>query len=366
MSDEEEYSEEEEEEGEEKPEVKKPVKVEEAPPKTEAELILEEKFNKKKNVDDDQWQEYIEQWRRQRQKEEDELKFLKDKQKKRRAMRGEEEVKQIEKKKQEEEQRIKEIEEKKLRDQQEKKRRLEEVERKRQAMMDAMKKNEAEQKPNFVVAAKRTDGGPGAAVGSSAMDKMLNVTAAKADLGKTKEQLAEDKKIALSFRVAELEIEGMGLDQLKEKAQSFWELIVKLETEKYDLEERQKRQDYSLKELAERQRQINRNTALKKGLDPEALSGKHPPKLQVASKYERRIDRRSYDDKKNLFNGGNEANSEAILEKIWNDRFQEFASKKGKVPEWMPGVPPPKGTGLDLDEPEPEYAEEEEEEEEEE
>lgn len=31
-----------------------------------------------------------------------------------------------------------------------------------------------------------------------------------------------------------------------------------------------------LKELAERQRQINRNKALKKGLDPEALSGKYP------------------------------------------------------------------------------------------
>jgi len=363
MSDEEEYSEEEEEEEEEeKPEVKKPVKVEEAPPKTEAELILEEKFNKKKNVDDDQWQEYIEQWRRQRAKEEEELRVLKEKQKKRRAARGEEEKYLIEKKKQEEEQRQREIEEKKMRDVEEKKRRLQEVERKRAAMMDAMKKNEAEQKPNFVVPTKRTDGGPGAAVGGSAMDKMLNVTAAKADLGKTKEQLAEDKKIALTFRVDPLEIEGMGLDQLKEKANQFWELIVKLETEKYDLEERQKRQDYDLKELAERQRQINRNTALKKGLDPEALSGKHPPKLQVASKYERRIDRRSYDDKKNLFNGGNEAQNEAVLEKIWNDRFMEFSSRKGKVPEWIPGAPPSKTTIADEDEPVEEEEEEEEEE----
>jgi len=84
---------------------------------------------------------------------------------------------------------------------------------------------------------------------------------------------------------------------------------------------------------------------LKKGLDPEALTGKYPvrilsitvcvkekekkkkkkkekkkknkrrgsridrvsfflqPKIQVASKYERRVDTRSYDDKKKLFEG---------------------------------------------------------------
>ena len=65
-----------------------------------------------------------------------------------------------------------------------------------------------------------------------------------------------------------------------------------------------------------------RHKALKKGLDPEALTGKYPvgykififrpnivfylyfqPKIQVASKYERRVDTRSYDDKKKLFEG---------------------------------------------------------------
>lgn len=84
-----------------------------------------------------------------------------------------------------------------------------------------------------------------------------------------------------------------------------------------------------LKELKERQKQQLRHKALKKGLDPEALTGKHPvsqkplqvklyfkvkeirfvtnrlfqPKIQVASKYERRVDTRSYDDKKKLFEG---------------------------------------------------------------
>lgn len=63
---------------------------------------------------------------------------------------------------------------------------------------------------------------------------------------KTKEQLEEEKKISLSFRIKPLAIEGFGEQKLREKAQELWELIVKLETEKYDLEERQKRQDYDV------------------------------------------------------------------------------------------------------------------------
>jgi len=63
---------------------------------------------------------------------------------------------------------------------------------------------------------------------------------------KTKEQLEEEKKISLSFRIKPLAIEGFGEAKLREKAQELWELIVKLETEKYDLEERQKRQDYDV------------------------------------------------------------------------------------------------------------------------
>jgi len=43
-----------------------------------------------------------------------------------------------------------------------------------------------------------------------------------------------------------LEIEGLSIDKLRTKATELWEAIVKLETEKYDLEERQKRQDYDV------------------------------------------------------------------------------------------------------------------------
>merc|ERR1712209_69976 len=91
----------------------------------------------------------------------------------------------------------------------------------------------------------------------------------------------------------------MDVDSLKEKGKELWDQIVKLETEKYDLEEKVKRQDYDLKELKERQRQQNKQKAIKLGLDPEALTGKYPPKIRMYSKYERRTDTRTYEDSGN-------------------------------------------------------------------
>ena len=38
----------------------------------------------------------------------------------------------------------------------------------------------------------------------------------------------------------------MGLETLKKKADDLWAKLVQLETDKYDLEERQKRQDYDV------------------------------------------------------------------------------------------------------------------------
>ncbi|CAG2181765.1 unnamed protein product, partial [Oppiella nova] len=164
-------------------------------------------------------------------------------------------------------------------------------------------------------------------------------------MGKTKEQLAEDKKIALSFRVKPLQIDGLSVDELRKKTANLWDLIVQLESDKYDLEERQKRQDYDLKELAERQRQINRNKALKKGLDPDALSGKFPPKILTASKYERRLDRRTFVDKKGLYEGGYDAQVEAVLEKQWEEKISQFKEREVKNNnKWDPTAPKNKET----------------------
>ena len=63
---------------------------------------------------------------------------------------------------------------------------------------------------------------------------------------KTKEQLEEEKKISLSIRIKPLNVDEMDSDALMGKAKELWDTIVRLETEKYDLEERQKRQDYDV------------------------------------------------------------------------------------------------------------------------
>uniref|UniRef100_A0A1B6BWF1 Troponin T n=1 Tax=Clastoptera arizonana TaxID=38151 RepID=A0A1B6BWF1_9HEMI len=292
MSDEE-YSESEEEAPQAEPEKKTggggpSLKGGESAPQGDPEFIKRQEA--KSSALDDQLKEYIAEWRKQRSKEEEELKRLKEKQAKRKVERADEEKRLAEKKKQEELQRQREVEEKKQRDMEEKRRRLEEAEKKRQSMMSALKDQTAKNKsPNFTISKKATD--------------LSNLSNAQIERNKTKEQLEEEKKISLSFRIKPLNIEGLDANKLKAKAKELWECIVKLETEKYDLEERQKRQDYDLKELKERQKQQLRHKALKKGLDPEALTGKYPPKIQVASKYERRVDTRSYDDKKKLFEG---------------------------------------------------------------
>lgn len=66
------------------------------------------------------------------------------------------------------------------------------------------------------------------------------------ELTKTKEQLAEDKKVALELRLKPLELEGSDLGELRKKAADLWDQIQTLESEKYDLEERRKRQDYDV------------------------------------------------------------------------------------------------------------------------
>merc|ERR1712133_298893 len=181
-------------------------------------------------------------------KELDELKRLKEKQVKRKAQRVEEEKKLAEQKREEEMRRQREIEEKKQREIDEKRRRLEETEKKK---------------------------------GGDHSDDPA------AEFKKTKEQLAEEKKVALSIRIQPLDVDNLSEFKLRAKAEELWVEIVKLETEKYDLEQRSKRQDYDLKELIGRQKVQLRNKALKRGLDPEALTGKHPPKIRMASKFER-------------------------------------------------------------------------------
>ena len=180
---------------------------------------------------DEQLREYINEWRKQRSAEEDELKRLKEKQAKRKEIRAEQEKKLAQQKKEEEEKLRKAEAEKRAAEEEEKRKRLEEAEKKRQEMMQAQKeKQQASGK-----------GGKGAVGGGGA-----NVQDARKEMTKTKEQLEEEKRISLSIRIKPLDVDAMDTDELQAKAKELWETIVRLETEKYDLEERQKRQDYDV------------------------------------------------------------------------------------------------------------------------
>ncbi|GFT57901.1 troponin T, skeletal muscle [Trichonephila clavipes] len=340
--DEREYSESEEEEEEEVGRAssgQKATREESQPKMTEAELAMEEKLRKKKEEDEAMWAEYIEQWRKQRSKEEEELRKLKERQARRKVTRAEQEKRMMELKRRQEEQRQREIEEKKQKEAEAKRKRLEDAEKKRQAMLEEQKKMKEGVKPNFVIQ-KKEGGAPIMTAHAGGFDKMSTVEQARAEMSKSKEQLAEDKQIALTYRVKPLNIEGLGSEKLRSTAEELWAKIVTLESEKYDLEDKMKRQDYDLRELTERQKQINRQKALKKGIDPAEAEGKHPPKIHVASKFERRVDRRTYVDKKSLFDGGLEKTVKEQMEKSWAERMNTFKERGPKqLPKWDPTAP---------------------------
>merc|ERR1712226_654484 len=132
-----------------------------------------------------------------------------------------------------------------------KKKQMEDDERKRQEMLAAQKEG-------------------GKKLSGPAMD-------ARKEMSKSKEQVEEEMKISLSIRIKPLALDEMDSVELKNKANQIWNTIVSLETDKYDYEQRQLDQDYEFKELAERQKLQLRNKAIKKGLDPESFTQKHPP-----------------------------------------------------------------------------------------
>merc|ERR1711930_42042 len=133
----------------------------------------------------------------------------------------------------------------------------------------------------------------------------------------------QEMKISLSIRIKPLALDEMDSEELKNKANQIWNTIVSLETDKYDYEQRQLDQDYEFKELAERQKLQLRNKAIKKGLDPESFTQKHPPAIHMFSKYERRTDTRTYGDRKKLYEGGAEVIRAEWLESMWKEKFAE-------------------------------------------
>jgi troponin T len=262
--------------------------------------------------------EYIAEWRKTREAEEEELTKLKEKQAKRKEIRAEQEKKLNAQKKEEEDKLRQEEADRKAKEAEEKKKKLEEAEAERQKMLEAQKA----QKADAADKKKSVAGGPG--------------NDARKELSKTKEQLEEEKKIALSIRIKPLALEEMDSDELKSKAEELFKTIIQMETDKYDYEQRKLTQELDLKELKERQKAQLRAKALKKGLDPEALVGKYPPNIRMYSKYERRTDTRSYDDRKKLYEGGWEVVRAEHLESAWKEKYDEWSKRPSKkLPKWF-------------------------------
>merc|ERR1712037_326531 len=176
--------------------------------------------------------EYISEWRATREKEE-ELKKLKEKQAKRKEIRAEQEKKLNQAKKEEEEKLRKEEADKRAAEAEEKKKRLEEAEAKRQEMLDAQKADKA-----GAASKKSTAGTEG--------------NDARKEMTKTKEQLEEE--IALSIRIKPLQLDAMDTDDLKAKATELFNIVIQLETDKYDYEQKRVNQERDLQELKERQK----------------------------------------------------------------------------------------------------------------
>merc|ERR1712198_207028 len=173
---------------------------------------------------------------------EDEINELRLRRERRKKEREEEEQQAAERRAEEEARRKKEEE-----DRQSKKMAEEAKKREaRAAKMAEFEKWKNVSTPNFVISKREGGPGPGGDEGEGEGEK------------KSKEQLEAEKRAILEQRTPKLEIDGFDSGKLTEKAKEFHNLIIRLESEKYDLEKRFKTQQYDMMELSERARQMNK------------------------------------------------------------------------------------------------------------
>ncbi|KAH7732072.1 troponin T [Aphelenchoides avenae] len=230
-----------------------------------------------------------------RQRIEQELVELKQKQQERRLEREAEEREFAEHRRQAEERRRAEEEARKAKIEDDKRRRDEEK-RKRQEMM-----------AGSFVGGLAAAGGPNYTVtkgkGGEEIPGVVSEGSSSRRKGRSAEEIAEAKRNYIASINRPADVSSMLPADIKAKIKQLHTRILKLEGEKYDLEKRHERQEYDLKELAARESQQARKKAAERGVDVEEVdvSGKHPPKISVASKFDRQVDRRGYGDKRELF-----------------------------------------------------------------
>merc|ERR1719297_325456 len=62
--------------------------------------------------------------------------------------------------------------------------------------------------------------------------------------------------------------------------------------------------------------------------------------IRMYSKYERRTDTRTYEDRKKLYEGGWEVIRAESLDAIWKEKYDEWSKRPSKkLPKWFGGRP---------------------------
>ncbi|XP_074659907.1 uncharacterized protein LOC141912539 isoform X6 [Tubulanus polymorphus] len=302
----------------------KPIPQADDSGRSEAQMMMDEKKEKDKAKMEEEIREYEEMRKEERETMEREIAELREKREVRKQERLEEERLLAEKRQADDQ-----------------KRRAEEEERQRvkaekeaakwaareQQRMEAEERTKNLGKRNFSITKKS---------GSGAQDADVS----KEEVTKSKEQLEAEKQAILAQRVQPLDISGLGVDQLKEKAKELHDRLIALVGDKYDLENQCKTKNVEMSELAERARQMNKGQKQKVvggegGDDEDPMSQRFagaPPKIQLCSKYERHTDRRNYGERKDVFTGPIFAEETARILPSWEKEglpnpFEEAAKE---------------------------------------
>ena len=197
--------------------------------------------------DDDKLQDYEDRRNEERSKEDEEIRKLKEKQEKRRLEREKEEREMAERKRQEEERRKAEEDERRAKQEEERRKKEEEKKKKQQQLMGGFAQGEGGR--NFVLPQKQSQG-----------DKFGNIVQAKQEMGMTKEQQDEAKRVRTWHIIGIIPVQAfiskvketiqalseIASSELRQKIKELHQRICKLEADKYDLEKRHERQEYDV------------------------------------------------------------------------------------------------------------------------
>merc|ERR1711962_1252561 len=152
--------------------------------------------------------------------------------------------------------------------------------------------------------------------------KLSNILRYKEDSQKSKEQMDIEKQNIILSRIVPFGIEGLDYDGLCERAKALHQVIWNLEANCYDYQQKFERQNYDMMELAERARQMNRgrrktptgHTGLGGSVFPWIAQNfaTAPPKISLFSKYERQKDRRTFGERRLIYQDPEDAKAKGL------------------------------------------------------